>query len=111
MTRWRSTATTWARKTVALLRREHELARNDDERWLASYDAGRFIHDVVGELRMLVPLLHEDQIDEALREARKLADELRAHRLVGKLGNVAGRTGPEAEAFRAKAASLAQTRS
>jgi hypothetical protein len=104
MNRWRATAETWTRKTVALLRCEAKEARNDDERWLAGYDSERLMSALIGEVQLLVPLLQEDQLSEAEEGARVLAAALRARRLSLRLGNIEGRTEAEAEMFAAAAA-------
>lgn len=110
MRRWVATAASWSRKAVACLAHEAAQAGNAEQRWLVGYDAERLLATLLLEARTLVPLLNEEQIEEAERSARTLASELRARRLSGALLQVDGRTPAEARAFRAKAASLAAPR-
>lgn len=107
MTRWRSTATTWTRKTTALLLREHENARNADEAWLAGYDAAQFVSDLVDAADELVRIIPADhQLADVEQAAKALHASLRHHRLAAALDDPSGRTPEEAETFRAKAAEL-----
>lgn len=105
ITRWRSTATTWVRKTCALLLNADP--RNRDEQWLIGYDAARFMTDVLGELEMLAPLLgpHADDVQVA---AVNLYGTVKRARLAEKLEHVEGRTPEEAASFLDKAARLRQ---
>jgi hypothetical protein len=104
--RWSATSRTWLAKTVALLRAAHEEARADEARWVVGYHAGQLLYAVVSEAESLLPLLNDEDLDEALRRVGVFADALRDRELALKLENVAGRTPEEAEAFLAKAAEL-----
>lgn len=104
ITRWRSMATTWVSKTVALMLNAGP--RNKEEAWLIGYDAAQFMRDAISDLRLLVPLLTEDQVDDVERESKELLAYVRSHRIAGKLSNVDGRTPEEARAFLRKADDL-----
>lgn len=99
--RWRATAETWGAKATALLGANFRSAI-PDERWLVGYEAERYARAAIANVRELVPLLHEDQIEEVERAVRALKAELRDHRLSDMLACVEGRTPEEAAAVRAE---------
>jgi hypothetical protein len=106
LSRWITTTGTWVAKSCALIQREAGRATSPEERWLVGYDAERLLSKLLYEAGLLVPSVNEDQLEDVTRYARELASALRDRRIAGKLENVEGRTAPEAEAFRARAAKL-----
>jgi hypothetical protein len=109
MCRWRSMASSWLAKAAAVLVASGAGSR-DERRWLVGYESERLLTGALSELGALVPLLQDDQVEEAERLARSLASLLRDHRLSFALAHNAGRTPEEAEAFRAKAEQLRERR-
>lgn len=103
--RWALTAATWAEGATVRLEDAH--GRTDGERrWAIGYHAERLLHALLLNAGRLAPLIPDDLVEDALEQARGVADQLNRRRLAAKLEQVAGRTGPEADAYREKAARL-----
>lgn len=104
--RYCRTAGTFARRAAARLRAGHAAAKNDEVRWLYGYEAHGLAVELADALEVLADLIPPDLIEEAEQAARDAAKRFRDLRLAAALGQVEGRTGPEAEAFKVKAAEL-----
>lgn len=111
--RWRLTASTWNRKATALLMKfgDHP---NEDVRAVLGWEAGRLVTVMLDEAESLVRLLNDEEYTEEVdRALSQLVTTMsaqrgrgRRRRLAAKLGDTAGRTPEEAEAFTAKAREL-----
>lgn len=103
--RWGQTAATWLEKATVRLQYVHELSTGD-VRWSIGYHAEKLLHACLLNAGRLATLIPDDLVDDALEQVGAVTDVLKRRRLAAKLEQVAGRTGPEADAFRAKATAL-----
>lgn len=103
LTRWRTTTTTWFRKSVALLMHFDQI-ENKHVQVLVHYEAYLLLDAILSEADALVPLLtHGYEADEVEERVKTLASALRKHRLADKLSQVEGRTEEETKTFLAAA--------
>jgi hypothetical protein len=107
--RYAATAATWFEKAVVRLAYVHGRATGE-RRWAVGYHGGQLLSAALRDANGLVPLLDDDANADALERAEALVERLKRYRLAAKLEKTEGRTEAEAEAFRAKAASLREER-